>query len=160
MKISESILALVRAISKFNYTFDFTKSTELLSEIERLDLSSEQLKLMKNLQSLCKDLERVLIPDTQKLRDLLDTSWATQQEQEKQNLLQLFTPIYSSGYRISDFKKVLIYLAGFTYPSNSSRKEVVENWVVPYIDILLLFFSGVEVHLELVEANKEYIKNY
>lgn len=71
---------------------------------------------------------------------------------------ELLSAIYASGCRIEDYSKVLLYLQSFLLAQNKEKKEVLDNWTVPYIESLLIFFSELKKDKEIMDANRNYIK--
>lgn len=79
-------------------------------------------------------------------------------EERESQLCHILYCLYAGGCRIEDYTKVLLYLQSFVFSQSEDKKGVLENWTVPYIESLLMFFSELKKDSELMEANRNYIK--
>lgn len=79
-------------------------------------------------------------------------------DKRKDELLTILSCIYSSGCRIEDYNKVLLYLQSFIPKTDNSKDSIIKNWVSPYLESMIYFFCQLKKDSEIMNSNREYIK--
>jgi len=74
-----------------------------------------------------------------------------------EELLSILAPIYTKGLAIEEYKRAILYLSALALKDKKNKKKIMESWIIPYVEALLVFFDKLENNEELMKESQYFI---